>query len=60
MAPAASLVCSVESTRWPVRRGLDGDLRGLEVANLADHDDVGVLAQDGAQRGAQRSGRSWG
>ena len=31
-------------------RGLDGDLRGLEVANLTDHDDVGVLTQEGAQR----------
>ena len=30
-------------------RGLDGDLRGLEVADLADHDHVRVLAQDGAQ-----------
>ena len=30
-------------------RGLDRDLRGLQVADLADHDDVGVLAQDGAQ-----------
>ena len=31
-------------------RRLDGDLRGLEVADLADHDDVRVLAQEGAQR----------
>ncbi len=31
-------------------RRLDGDLGGLEVADLADHDDVGVLAQEGAQR----------
>ena len=30
-------------------RCLDRDLRGLEVANLADHDDVGVLTQEGAQ-----------
>ena len=34
-------------------RGLDGDLGGLEVADLADHDDVGVLAQEGAQRGGE-------
>ena len=32
------------------QRRLDGDLRGLEVADLADHDDVGVLPQDRAQR----------
>ncbi len=25
------------------------DLRGLQVTDLTDHDDVGVLAQDGAQ-----------
>ena len=31
------------------QRGLDGDLRGLQVADLADHDDVRVLAQEGAQ-----------
>ena len=31
-------------------RGLDRDLRGLVVADLADHDHVRVLAQDGAQR----------
>ena len=30
-------------------RGLHRDLRGLEVADLADHDDVRVLAQEGAQ-----------
>ena len=29
--------------------GLNGDGGGLTVADLADHDDVGVLAQDGAQ-----------
>ena len=31
-------------------RGLDGDLRGLGVAHLADHDHVRVVAQEGAQR----------
>src|SRR5262249_54181979 len=31
------------------QRGLDGDLGGLRVADLTDHDDVGVLAHDGAQ-----------
>jgi hypothetical protein len=30
-------------------RGLDRDLGGLEVADLADHDDVRVLAQERAQ-----------
>jgi hypothetical protein len=32
------------------QRGLDGDARGLLVADLADHDHVGVGAQEGAQR----------
>ena len=32
------------------QRRLDGDARGFEVADFADHDDVGVLAQDRAQR----------
>ena len=31
-------------------RRLHGDARGLEVADLADHDDVRVLAHDRAQR----------
>ena len=31
-------------------RRLQRDLRGLGVADLADHDDVGVLPQDVAQR----------
>ena len=30
-------------------RRLDGDLGGLEVAHLADHDHVRVLAEEGAQ-----------
>ena len=30
-------------------RGLDRDLGRLAVADLADHDDVGVLAEDRAQ-----------
>ena len=32
------------------QRGADRDLRRLEVAGLTDEDDVGVLAQEGAQR----------
>ena len=34
-------------------RGLEGELGGLLVADLADEDDVGVLAQDGAQAAAE-------
>ena len=30
-------------------RGVDGDLRGLLVADFADHDLVGIVAQDGAE-----------
>ncbi len=30
-------------------RGLNGDLRGFEIADFADHHHVGVLPQDGAQ-----------
>src|SRR5699024_9856038 len=35
-------------------RGLDGDLGGFQVADLTDHDDVGVLAQKRAQRVGKR------
>ena len=34
-------------------RGLDRDLRRLEVADFADQDDVRVLAQERAQRGGE-------
>jgi hypothetical protein len=46
----ALLVCSVLSTRWPVSEASMAMLRGFLVADLADHDDVGVGAQEGAQR----------
>jgi hypothetical protein len=36
------------------QRRLDGDLRGLGVADLADHDDIRVLAQDRAQAAGER------
>jgi hypothetical protein len=49
----ASFVCSVERTRCPVSAAFDADLGRLEVADLADHDDVGVLAQEGAQGGGE-------
>ncbi len=46
---AALLVCSVENTRWPVSDDCMAICAVSRVAYLADHDDVGVLAQDGAQ-----------
>ena len=33
-----------------LRSSLDGDFSRLQVANSADHDDVGILAQEGLQR----------
>ena len=53
---AAVVVCSVPNTRWPGLRRLDGDGHRLEVAQLADEDDVGILAQRGAQRVLERVG----
>ena len=41
-------------------RGLDRDPRRLGVADLADHDDVGVGAQDRAQPGGERQARPCG
>ena len=38
-------------------RRLDGDLRRLAVADLADHDDVGVGAHHRAQAGGERQAR---
>src|SRR6266403_1749284 len=34
-------------------RGLDSDFRRFKVANLADQNDVGILAQEGAERGGK-------
>ena len=38
-------------------RSVNGGLRGLGIANLADKNHVGILPQDGAQARAQTSGR---
>ncbi len=35
------------------QRGMDRNMRGLGVAHLADHDDVGVLTDEGAHRGGE-------
>ncbi len=53
---AAELVCSVANVRWPGLGDAQRRLDGLEVAQLADQDDVGVLAQRGAQRRAEAVG----
>ena len=42
----ASFVWSVESTKWPVRRGLDRDLSRFKVSDLTDEDDIGILTQE--------------
>ena len=52
-ADTALLVCSVVRTRWPVRDARMRQLGGLGVADLADQDDVGVLAQHRAQAAAK-------
>ena len=36
------------------KRGLNGNLRGLQVAHFPHHDDVGVLPEEGAQGPAER------
>ena len=48
----ADRVVGVQSGQYQVsgERGLHRDLRGFVVADFANHDDVRILAQDGAQR----------
>src|SRR5215470_15357763 len=41
------------------QRGMDGDMSGFGVAHLADHDHVGVLANEGAQRRCKREADRW-
>jgi hypothetical protein len=53
IALTASLVWSVENTEMAGEGGLDRDLRRLAITDLADEDDVGILAHDRAQRRAE-------
>ncbi len=49
MLSGASSVWSVLRTRWPGLGGEEGRLDRVQVAHLADEDDVGVLAEAAAQ-----------
>ena len=51
-----SCVCRVAKTRWPVSAAVRAIGHGLEVAHLADEDDVGVLAKRGPQGRGERLG----
>ena len=51
---AAELVCSVDSTRWPVSAACTAICAVSQVADLADHDDVRILPQDRAQHAGER------
>ena len=53
-APTLSFVCSVDKHEMARQRGLHGDLRRLLLAYLADHDDVGILAQHVLQHLGER------
>jgi hypothetical protein len=52
------LAWTVVKTRWPVKRRLNRDLRRLVVADFADHDLVGVVAQDRTQAARERQAPS--
>ena len=49
MADGASLVCSDERTRWPVRGRVNGDFHRFSISDFTDHDNVGILTQKRAQ-----------
>ena len=53
MVLGASLVWMVESTMCPVSAAWHGVLGRVVVADLADHDDVGVLPQHVLERAAE-------
>ena len=50
---ATSVVCTLDSTRWPGLRRGERDPHRLRVAHLADDDHVRRLAQRRAQRGRE-------
>ena len=52
-AVTASFECTVEKTMWPGVGRLAGDRRRLLIADFADHDDVGVLAENRSQAGGE-------
>ena len=45
----ASTVCRVLRTKWPGFGGAEGDLDRFAVAHFADQNDLGRLAQGGAE-----------
>ena len=45
----ASLVCTVDSTMWPVKAARIAISAVSRSRDLADHDHVGVLPEDGPQ-----------
>ena len=50
---AASVVCRLENTRCPVSPAASAICIVSGIAHLADDDDVGRLAERGAQRGRE-------
>ena len=50
IAPAAVFVCNVVEHEMAGERGMNADMSRLGVAHLADHDDVGIVPQERAQR----------
>jgi len=59
MVSGAPLVCRVESTRWPVESGLDGDFpRFQKIADFADQNDVWILPEEGTKSGGKVQIRS--
>ncbi len=54
----ASRVCRVEKHQVAGFGGQQGGVDGFDVAHFAHQDDVGVLAQGGAQRASRNDGVS--
>ncbi len=53
MVEGQSFVCTGGQDEVPGQRGTHRDLCGLQIAGLADEDDVGVLAQEGSEDGGE-------
>ncbi len=56
-AETESVAWSEDNTRWPVERRLNGNASCLDISDLTNEDDIGILSQDGTKPGCEGQSR---